>query len=512
MAKRKHAHVPAIAREMFFQLHRADPSIVIGPMDRSITTKNTFLNHEKEIPNSSEQCNKYVQGVHIINGKLKLSMCLRNNRSYHDLRALLHDYLEDTKITISFDNIESSSMFGAGWFKFAHPRYLNRDRLPQFMIDQHHNDEIGKKISIYPRQFWEKHESIGRVRSELLYVVGAWDMREDIMDFLFNVQWQDQYVDITSIPFQTNEDFTKEHQVRAMQEHNEYCNSLHSEVLHIAHPEAVMDTDGDQQFTFLEWLMSRCYDYQNIFYDVDKIGEGLIAISYFENKSQIVTGLIERMQSILEDEYDDDVIESIFGYRNNIRIKRSANRSAQKHLKALAARSQSNPQGTENDVRKPKRVQILYGSEPIKNDTSSTYAAAAKINTSKTNNKPKSTTKAEDSSQIAELRASIEKLDQHQKQFEQSVTTNITTNVMSDVTKKINELDTRINTRITRIETTHSETIRKMFEKWDERNEDTKKLIMGMCNGNSPPHQEQQAVQTPSTTSEKATGVPGVTQ
>ena len=246
--------------------------------------------------------------------------------------------------------------------------------------------------------------------------------------------------------------------------------------------------------------MSRCYDYQNIFYDVDKIGEGLIAISYFENKSQIVTGLIERMQSILEDEYDDDVIESIFGYRNNIRIERSANRSAQKHLKALAARSQSNPQGTENDVRKPKRVQILYGSEPIKNDTSSTYAAAAKINTSKTNSKPKSTTKAEDSSQIAELCASIEKLDQHQKQLEQSVTTNITTNVMSDVTKKINELDTRINTRITRIETTHSETI------------DTKKLIMGMCNGNSPPHQEQQAVQTPSTTSEQATGITGVIQ
>ena len=157
-------------------------------MDRSITSKTMFLNHEKGLSNSIEECNKYVQGVHIINKKLKLSMRLRNNRSYQDLRALLHDYLEDTKIIISFDNIESSSIFGAGWFKFAHPRYLNRDRLLQFMVDQHHNEEIGSKISIYPRQFWEKHESIGRVRSDLLYVVGAWDMREDIMDFLFNVQ------------------------------------------------------------------------------------------------------------------------------------------------------------------------------------------------------------------------------------------------------------------------------------------------------------------------------------
>ena len=229
MENRKHAHIPNIARELFFQLRRADPSIVLGPMDRSVTSPNMFLNHEKGIPNDSEVCQKYVQGVFINNGKLKLSMRLKNQRTYQDLRALLHDYLADTKITISFDEIDSSSIFGAGWFKFAHPRYLNRHRPIEFMMEQHHDKTIAKKINIYPRQFWEKHEQLGRVRSDMLYVVGAWNAREDIMDFLFSVQWQGKYKDISFMPFQTNDNFTKEHQVLAMREHNEYCEILTAE-------------------------------------------------------------------------------------------------------------------------------------------------------------------------------------------------------------------------------------------------------------------------------------------
>lgn len=280
MDKRKHAHTSAIAHEMFFQLRRADPSVVLGPRDSTIK-ENLFLNHEKGLTNDSDKCSVYVQGVHIMNGKLKLSMRVRNNRSYQDLRALLHDYLEDTGITLSFDSVENSSVFTACWFKFAHPHYLNRDRLLAFMIEQHHDKDIAQKISIYPRQFWEKHESIGRVRSDLLYIVGVWDIKDDIMDFLFNVRWQGQYSNLSFISFQTNENYIKEHQVRALQEHNEYCSTIMSEVLHIAHPETILEDEDYNEFIFIDWLTTRTYDCNDVFYDVDKIGDGLVVISYF---------------------------------------------------------------------------------------------------------------------------------------------------------------------------------------------------------------------------------------
>lgn len=126
------------------------------------------------------------------------------------------------------------------------------------------------------------------------------------------------------------------------------------------------------------------------------------------------------MGNILEEEYDSNTVAAIFGYRKKIKIRRSANRKAQKHVNKLAAKSGANPQDN-NNVRKKRRsrVQILYGSEPIKNDSSSSYAAAAKINPSnvgknlKNSDKSKTTREPNDSGEIAELCASIEKLDQH---------------------------------------------------------------------------------------------------
>ena len=106
-------HVPTHPREMFYQLRRADPTLVLGPMDRTITSQNLFLNHEDALPKDEETCKKYVQGVHFTNGKLKLSMQGKNNISYKDLRAILHYYLLETNITMNFDQIETSSLFPA---------------------------------------------------------------------------------------------------------------------------------------------------------------------------------------------------------------------------------------------------------------------------------------------------------------------------------------------------------------------------------------------------------------
>ena len=454
---------PEYCSRTFFQLRRADPSMVLGPMDRTVTTKNSFLNSEKGFPNGSEECKKYVQGVYITNGKLKLSMRLRNQRSYQEIRALMNNNLADTGITMSFDEIDSSSIFGAGWFKFAHPRFLNRDRLLQFMIDQYHDETIASKINIYPRQFWEKDDTEGRVRSDLLYVVGAWDARDDIMDFLLNVQWQDKYKDITFVPFQTNENFTKAHQVRAMREHNEYCTTIASEVIHISNPDAVLDSDGDEELTFTNWLSTRCYDYDDIFYDVDKIGEGVIAISYYKNKLNNVTGLIDRMHLILAEEFDEDVIELIFGSRTKTHIRRSVNRSAQRHLNALA--SKSNPQD-DIESRRPQRVQILYDSEPIKDDSQSSCAAIAKLSKNQPRGNPTSKTNdvVASSSEITELRERIDRLDQSHKKLEQSVTTKATNNVLDIMNPKLDAVEQKLQNRITNIDNKHAGTIKRFLK------------------------------------------------
>ena len=209
----KDAHPPSYAKEMFYQLRRGDPSIIMGPMDRSITNTKLFLYNEKEIPTDAETIKTYVQGVHIINGKLKLSMRVKNNRSYQDLRAFMNVYNSTRNIIMNFDQIESASVFSAGLFQFAHLRYLNRDRMLGFMLDQHNDSDITSKINIFPRQFREKTSTGDSERSDVLWVTGAWEFKEEVKSFLFGIQWQSTYSGINIKPFRTNDQFTKDHQV-----------------------------------------------------------------------------------------------------------------------------------------------------------------------------------------------------------------------------------------------------------------------------------------------------------
>ena len=403
---------------------------------------------------------------------------------------------------MNFDQIESASVFPAGWFQFAHPRYLNRNRMIEFMIEQHHDKEISKRINIYPRQFREKNSEGESVRSDVLWVNGAWESKEDIMSFLLGIQWQDTYHGINFIPFQTNDHFTKDHQVDALKEHNKFCESLSSEVLHSPYPDAILENNDDYTINFVDWLATQTFENNDLFYDVDKIGNSLVTLSYFSTKSKSVDEFIDNIEEILSNEYESNVLDDIFGIHNGIQILRSTNKNAQKYLNNLAEKSGSNPQGNENDRPSHKKVHVYYGVGPV-NDNSSgtTYADIASAPTSS------STTK-----QIAELRATVERLDKSHKQLEQSVTSNVTNNLSAQFNTKIDDLDRKVITKIKAVEGKHTSTVEKLFEEWERRNQATKNMILGMCNGLDQTSMEAPRDETEGPESGGPDIVPGVSQ
>ena len=73
--------------------------------------------------------------------------------------------------------------------------------------------------------------------------------------------------------------------------------------------------------------------------------------------------------------------------------------------------------------------------------------------------------------------------------------------ILGEVNNKIEALDRKINSRITKVESKHTETIQKLFKTWDERNLETKKLILDMCDGDS-------SIQAPSVSSEEESTTP----
>ena len=219
-------------------------------------------------------------------------------------------------------------------------------------------------------------------------------------------------------------------------------------------------------------------------------------LKFFKTNIALIDDFIDKIEDILKDEYDCNKISEIFGIHTGIFIRRSANRNAQNHLRGLASRTKSNPQSNDNDIAKSsKKVHLFYGNPPIhKEPGKTTYAEATT---------PPATN---DTSKLKELEKKIAKLDKDQKQYEQSIATTVTNNLMVEVDKKIEKLDHKINSRITNVEAKHAKTINKLFETWDERNLETKKLILEMCDGNNT------SIQAPSDSSEEESAVPGVTQ
>ena len=61
----------------------------------------------------------------------------------------MSDYITKRSIIMNFDQIESASVSPAGWLQFAHPRFLNRDRMIEFMVNQHSDPDIAKLVNIY---------------------------------------------------------------------------------------------------------------------------------------------------------------------------------------------------------------------------------------------------------------------------------------------------------------------------------------------------------------------------
>ena len=255
-----------------------------------------------------------------------------------------------------------------------------------------------------------------------------------------------------------------------------------------------MSSSNEYSIAFTDWLATRTFENDDLFYEVNKIGTGLVTVSYFTDKSNTVDEFLDKIEDILSEEFSDDIIDNVFGIHNGIKITRSANRNTQRYLSTLAAKSKSNPQSNECDVSKGSKIHIYYGPTPSSSTSEPSYANIASKSKTVPNN------------ELEALRATVEKLDRNQKQLEETITTNVTNNVSAEFNTKIDKMDKTINDRITKVESKHKTTINTLFEEWEQRNQETKSMILGMCSG----HDE--STQAPSDNIAPTNVVPGVSQ
>ena len=275
-------------------------------------------------------------------------------------------------------------------------------------------------------------------RTEVVVIDGALEHKKEILNFLLGLEWSEQYSMVNFIPWQTSAEFTKINQIEAICIHKEYMSTLTSEILKIQNPNAVLETGGDDEFTFVNWLESKTFNDSNIFYRVEKIGAVEVLLAYPKANEAYVNDLVPQIPQILEEDYDLNMVGAVFGSTHNVKIRRIKQKSARTHLANLK-KNNGNSQANEDDT--PQKINLFHDRPPVTMEqVEKSYANAVAPS-----NNPKQQPVTADINQLSE---SLKTLQRDYDQLKESLPTSYVDEILTQVDTKMSEMETRIDGKI----------------------------------------------------------------
>ena len=183
---------------------------------------------------------------------MSFALRVQNNLSVTELKSVLSTWENQTTSRVSMDNIKSSRKFAAGWLQFAHPRFINRDNLKKWMVDQADESNVDGRFKLFARGIFESDaDKSKRTLTTAIVIDGSLDNVEEFM------KWSGIYEGINFIPFQRDEYFTeKEHQT-AIKQHNLYLRSLEMDVITIKQPDRIFTNTSGHSGTVTQWIQAQ---------------------------------------------------------------------------------------------------------------------------------------------------------------------------------------------------------------------------------------------------------------
>ena len=262
------------------------------------------------------------------------------------------------------------------------------------------------------------------------------------MQFLYSIEWKDQYEGINFIPFQKDDYFTeKEHQL-AIRQHNIYLRSLEMEVITIKNPTIFFQSQEGHSGNVLQWLSAQGVDGTKLFQHVTQIGVTKVLLSFYTGSKPKAIGFIKQLIPSFKQTFGDENTTTIFGPNTND-VRKSVSQAKLSHSKLLKARRNGNPQSCDddNDDSPPPNSSNrgYYGKPPLQPTITNTKSFIA-VATNQTNQPSTPIAQPQETnSKITELENVIKDMKSENEKV---------INDIKATKESISELSTKLNKRI----------------------------------------------------------------
>ena len=346
----KERHIPTLVKMLVRVLRKADPTMVLLPLD--VQNTNEMIENEDDVPEEENSLKKWIDIATIQpSRKFAFSMKVATTERPHIVKNRIFDWCGGQKHYVEFKRLDSANIFFAGWLYHIHPKYHNRDALRQWILDTKPIIPT-ESIHLVPQKVYKlaNDDKGSKVITRAIRVEASFEHREKIMKELYRLKWrQGPYKDALFVPNRATEKFTHDMQFQFFTKQNEYLNDIRQRVFRVKGAEWVIDNlTSKKKTTFKEWLLHTKVNDMKILDSVEIGNDHYVRLIYHKNQQRGVQLMMRNLHKMACDTFGEAKIKVMFDVENSP-LAGNLYDLEDEYAETLAAALSGNPQMDDNE-------------------------------------------------------------------------------------------------------------------------------------------------------------------
>ena len=186
--------------------------------------------------------------------------------------------------------------------------------------------------------------------------------KDEVLKFLYTHKFTGRYENVTFVPYQSNEDFTPEDQIKLMTSNNAYQENLSRMIIKVKDARKKHLIDGET-FSFQDWLVNTTIEKRKVIQGVEVAPDDIVRVLFYKEDIEMIREVIHNLYDYAVEVFGEQLTAHMIDVDELRRAKLSVD-SAKAHSKKLKVLS-GNPQGPDDQTTysqpKQTKARCYYG-------------------------------------------------------------------------------------------------------------------------------------------------------